>query len=794
MSDLATSRALHERVRAFAQSSVAGEHTVDWTGEFERLACDIASFQSGAQVTSIDDVVRRAVPSDCFRLSTVFKFSPQDARARFVTSGTTSATSGTHYLRDPETYELVSLLWGERCLLAHGRSPIVLALAPWTGRNTTSSLGYMMQRMMERFDGRGLTDDREPAAFRLDAPARWLVREERIDLVSFHETRALAWRTHTPVLLLATSFALVELLDALNGETLELPPGSVVMPTGGFKGRTRSIERGVMHRELRRVFGAVKIIGEYGMTELSSQLYEVVQHDGAGDVGPSSDPSCGELPPGVMGIYTAPAWLRVYPLDPHTLVPVPVGEVGLACFVDLANVDSAVCLITQDLVRVTSAGLELLGRQPKAPLRGCSLAIEAIFNRGTGVAPVAIRGNEGRLTSPPPTSAPLGSSLSTSVQSAGSSAISQQTAQQKSHRRDAAQRIWGLVGAAAQVQERLTRPGEREREELSELTRSTGLSEQAVFLALSHCLETHPEADDVEELVSWVQAHYGTTQQTVWVVLSSNVFTVPLRAIALGLASGKRVKVRASRREPTFTRLLHERAEGYFEVVEQLQPVPGDKVIAFGSDETLTQLANELPAGVEFIGHGHGMGVAVIGAQAGVQDAAERLAFDVVLLEQQGCLSPRLVIVEEGADVDGFLRALGEQLRSWAARVPKATFSSIHQHEATWSRRVAEVLGQVSDAADGWLARFDEEWVRHNSVPIPPACRSLSVVVSTDPVGRLATLRPLVTTVGVAGDESLESAVLEQVPHARVVSLGRMQTPRLDGPVDRRPPFERRTI
>lgn len=763
MSAFECSRALHERVRAFALRAM-GNPAADVTSEFEHLACDIASFQRGEQVTSIAEVLRRAVPSDCFRLSTVFRFRPEDARARFVTSGTTSATSGTHFLLDPQTYELVSLVWGERCLVAHENHlpPIVLALAPWTGRKTTSSLGYMMQRMMERFDGRGLTDDRDPADFRLDAPARWLVGEERIDVGSLREMRALAWRTNSPVLLLATSFALVELLDALGGETLELPPDSVVMPTGGFKGRTRSIERDVMHRELRRVFGEVKIIGEYGMTELSSQLYEVAHGDRAR---PANEPSA--LLPGVLGVYTAPAWLRVYPVDPHTLAPVAAGEVGLACFVDLANVDSAVCLLTQDLVRVTNVGVELLGRQPKAPLRGCSLAIEAIFNRGKRSVDEAPRAND---------------TVPMSAQMTG-----RESAQLRAHRSEVEPRIWGMVHAAARLEERLSVTSEREPVELSELVRTTALSREAVLLALSHCLETHPEPEEVEQLVSWVHASYGTTDQTVWVVLSSNVFTAPLRAIALGLAAGKRVKVRASRREPTFTRLLHECAQDYFELVEELRPLAGDKVIAFGSDETLTQLAAEMPAGVDFIGHGHGMGVALIGAQSDVQDAAERLAFDVVLLEQQGCLSPRLVLVEQGFDVDAFLSALGEQLQSWAARVPKPTFSSTHQHEAAWSRRVAEVLGAVTDAGGGWLARFDEEWVRHNNVPIPPACRSLSVVVTADPIGRLTTLRSLVTTVGVAGGKLLETAAKEHLPDARVVQMGAMQMPPLDGPVDRRP-------
>jgi hypothetical protein len=61
-------------------------------------------------------------------------------------------------------------------------------------------------------------------------------------------------------------------------------------------------------------------------------------------------------------------------------VRVPDGEIGLARFIDLANVDSAVAILTRDLVRRRDGGIELLGRSPGAPPRGCSLAIEALLS------------------------------------------------------------------------------------------------------------------------------------------------------------------------------------------------------------------------------------------------------------------------------------------------------------------------------------------------------------------------------------------------------------------------------
>ena len=81
---------------------------------------------------------------------------------------------------------------------------------------------------------------------------------------------------------------------------------------------------------------------------------------------------------GGHSVFVEPPWLRVTAVDPITLAPVAEGEVGLARFTDLANVDSSLVVLTQDLVRRVPGGLVLLGRRPGAPLRGCSLAAEAL--------------------------------------------------------------------------------------------------------------------------------------------------------------------------------------------------------------------------------------------------------------------------------------------------------------------------------------------------------------------------------------------------------------------------------
>jgi len=136
------------------------------------------------------------------------------------------------------------------------------------------------------------------------------------------------------------------------------------MPTGGFKGRTREMAPADLARDVADAFAVPDshVVGEYGMTELSSQLYE------------------GTLPGGFFrgerGVFVPPPWLRVTPVRADSLEPMGHGETGIARFVDLGNVDFPIAIVTQDLVRHRGAGIELLGRRRGAPSRGCSLAVE----------------------------------------------------------------------------------------------------------------------------------------------------------------------------------------------------------------------------------------------------------------------------------------------------------------------------------------------------------------------------------------------------------------------------------
>lgn len=369
MSRNARSDALHQAVRHFA----AG----DRTRTFGELALEIANFQREyspgfarlwasrrASIDHADDIP--GVPCDAFRLARVALHPESEDRLRFSTSGTTSGARGLHAMRVTETYHELALHFGRAALLSNDRPHHVVALAPLLDDPPSSSLGHMMAMFMVDFEQRGPFDVR--------TPERWLIDDRGVNLAGLEQAAARAKKRDEPLLVLATSFALVGLLDALQGRTLPLPEGAIVMQTGGFKGKTREIEPAELRASVARTFGfrEAQVVSEYGMTELTSQLYEATVPGSALE----------RERRGTFGVYAEPPWLRVVPVDPVTLEPVPNGEVGIARIVDLGNVDSAIAIQTQDRVRRVDGGVVLLGRAAGATPRGCSLAIEEFLARG----------------------------------------------------------------------------------------------------------------------------------------------------------------------------------------------------------------------------------------------------------------------------------------------------------------------------------------------------------------------------------------------------------------------------
>jgi hypothetical protein len=358
----AESDALHERALAFVRAFESGQGAPE---PFNALGCDLARFQAssvdgyarlcharGVDPGSLRDAhAAPAVPTEAFKLARVAAFPPDEARATFRTSGTTIGARGTHEMRRPETYDAAALAFGRWALMAGlPAKATVLVLGASPKEAPDSSLSRMTGQFAEQLG-------------ELDADDAHFVRDGILDLASLDEHVARATIGGKSVLLLSTAFALVHLLDALDGSIFRLPPGSRVMQTGGFKGRAREVDGATLRREVAQAFAIDEnaVVGEYGMTELSSQFYEAT------------------LRGGEPNVYVEPPWARVVPVDPETLDPVKDGEIGIARIEDLMNVDSAAFVLAADRVRRTPRGFELLGRAPGAPPRGCSIALDELL-------------------------------------------------------------------------------------------------------------------------------------------------------------------------------------------------------------------------------------------------------------------------------------------------------------------------------------------------------------------------------------------------------------------------------
>ena len=164
-------------------------------------------------------------------------------------------------------------------------------------------------------------------------------------------------------LLLGTAFSFVHLLDYLAEKNLRfrLPPGSRVMETGGYKGRSRTMPKAELHALITERLGIQpeNIICEYGMSELSSQGYDSAIHPPSAILHPR--------------VFRFPPWARVQIISPETGREVAEGETGLIRVFDLANVFSVLAIQTEDLGVRRGDGFELIGRAALAEARGCSL-------------------------------------------------------------------------------------------------------------------------------------------------------------------------------------------------------------------------------------------------------------------------------------------------------------------------------------------------------------------------------------------------------------------------------------
>jgi hypothetical protein len=146
------------------------------------------------------------------------------------------------------------------------------------------------------------------------------------------------------------SFALLDLVESHQFQL----NNTIIIETGGMKGRRTELIREELHNSLKNGFGVEVIHSEYGMTELLSQAYSMGN-----------------------GIFYCPNWMCVFTRDAEDALKIQNrGKTGGLNIIDLANINSCAFIATQDLARIYCDGsFEVLGRFDNSDIRGCNLMV-----------------------------------------------------------------------------------------------------------------------------------------------------------------------------------------------------------------------------------------------------------------------------------------------------------------------------------------------------------------------------------------------------------------------------------
>lgn len=247
----------------------------------------------------------------------------------FTSSGTTGQVSSKHHVADIKIYEK-SFSEGFRAFYGNPTDYTFLALLPSYLERDGSSLIYMVEHL--------INESKSPhSGFYLNEMDALIAKLEYLEL------------QRQKVILIGVSYALLDLLE-LKKFNLK---NTLVMETGGMKGRRKEMIKEELHTILKDGFGVENIHSEYGMTELLSQAY-----------------SYGN------GIFQTPPWMKILTRDTEDAMTEVVGITGGINVIDLANIYSCAFIATQDLGKVHQNGtFEVIGRFDDSDIRGCNLMV-----------------------------------------------------------------------------------------------------------------------------------------------------------------------------------------------------------------------------------------------------------------------------------------------------------------------------------------------------------------------------------------------------------------------------------
>jgi hypothetical protein len=550
-----------------------------------------------------------AVPVALFRDLELCCFDPAQAQIHFRTSGTTGRR-GSHRLLDTDLYDLGARRHAESVIGALPTAGISLV-----SHAPDSSLGHMCENFV-------------PGMKKFFDPVQGTRRGPALEAI-----RACTEAVFIPM----TGLAAAELLEQPIDPVM-LPPGSVLMVTGGFKGRTISVDAQTLEGCLRQAFPGTKLVGEYGMTELGSQLWS---------------PDLGEP-------FVPPPWMRVLAVDPWTGEP---AEEGILRFFDLCNHQSVLAIETSDLGRVLEDGrVELLGRLSGSRLRGCSLTVE-----------------EARLSQlleeesliPPEEEHIHDETCAHEHVEAVSEAV--EISSEDSERID---RVLTALGTLRRVDPK---------------TMGDGLSRSQVMGSLGMAIGAITREGLASEL-----ALHSRRPSDVSLVIARGVFTAPIEWVALYAAAGIQVEIKA----PAGGDSMCEALASAFQAQDLAVSCHSSRelgspsaIVAFGSDESIEQIAAEWPETPKAL-FGHRFSIALASPVH-----AQVLAWEVAHYDTRGCMAPAGVFCLE--DPTPHLDALCRAMAAAQRAMPRGEIESAQGPEWRRRIGLARVEGEVREG-EGW--------------------------------------------------------------------------------------------
>ncbi|MGY8910988.1 MAG: acyl transferase, partial [Flavobacteriales bacterium] len=288
--------------------------------------CDLLYIHP-SDVTKIEQIP--FLPIQFFKTREVLSSKEKIAEI-FTSSGTTGSITSKHLVTDINFYK-DSYLKGFAHFYGNIEDYVVLALLPNYLERKGSSLVFMVDDLIAK-------SKNSESGFYLnnfDELAKKLINLDK---------------NGQKVLLIGVSFALLDLIEKHQFNL----KNTIVMETGGMKGRRKELIRNELHQLLKSGFKVDKIHSEYGMTELLSQAY-----------------SKGN------GIFETPNWMQILTRDTEDALTILDKEkTGGINVIDLANYNSCSFIATQDLGKVHKNGtFEIIGRFDNSDIRGCNLMV-----------------------------------------------------------------------------------------------------------------------------------------------------------------------------------------------------------------------------------------------------------------------------------------------------------------------------------------------------------------------------------------------------------------------------------